>query len=46
MALIITIFEIMVMMGIIKKNEKSWVVLLAIMCPSIKIRKNITLTGR
>ena len=36
----------MVMMGIIKKNAKSLVVLSAIMCPSIKIRKNITLTGR
>ena len=46
MALIITIIEIMVMMGIIKKNAKSWVVLSAIMCPSIKISKNITLTGR
>ena len=46
MALIITIIEITVMMGIIKKNAKSWVVLSAIMCPSIKIRKNLTLTGR
>ena len=46
MALIITIFEIMVMMGIIKKNEKSWVVLLAIMCPSIKIKKKKTLLSQ